>query len=458
MGPLAIVAVMCMPPSFGMFTHTFLQTFDRLGLVPWDGIQQDIAWGHTTSLMGLQRPSIDGPIFVYRVPCQFGGGQAPRRIRVMTTTTSGPEPIVEAIAGHFEDLADPGQVEPWRLIPIDTTRGRSRNRELYYPCYILVDFCVFRSFGERPHGLLEMVFGQDEFSFPTILPPAINMVVLGDFLAPLLPLGLQGLQWQAWLNGELLTLSLVMCPEGFFLQVQVWCSPWMMQNMVAAAPLITTALHVDQDVMPDTSLVRVTTYIPGGDTLVSSRLLTVTCMGTVMETFLLGELRRRLADLRPVGFHILPVHPAASWNDPRVTMGKEKMVLVYEDATLQTDAVVFLRLQLPPFFGEGAIYCPRSIRKRDLIAQLGLQTPCGGDGEECMCYVNGLELSSFDREVDDGGFIWCLHSSPDMGREIEILSVASPSHGSVEEDTGPTLPLHTEPQGLIGSGHYCPRT
>ena len=46
----------------------------------------------------------------------------------------------------------------------------------------------------------------------------------------------------------------------------------------------------------------------------------------------------------------------------------------------------------------------------------------------------------------------------DMGREIEILSVASPSHGSVEEDTGPTLPLHTEPQGLIGSGHYCPRT
>ena len=397
---------MCMPPSFGMFTHTFLQTFDRLGLVPWDGIQQDIAWGHTTSLMGLQRPSIDGPIFVYRVPCQFGG-QAPRRIRVMTTTTSGPEPIVEAIAGHFEDLADPGQVEPWRLIPIDTTRGRSRNRELYYPCYILVDFCVFRSFGERPHGLLEMVFGQDEFSFPTILPPAINMVVLGDFLAPLLPLGLQGLQWQAWLNGELLTLSLVMCPEGFFLQVQVWCSPWMMQNMVAAAPLITTALHVDQDVMLDTSLVRVTTYIPGGDTLVSSRLLTVTCMGTVMETFLLLQICGELGSisypfiLRPHGMILESLWAKRRWFWYMKMQHYKRM------------RVVFLRLQLPPFFGEGAIYCPRSIRKRDLIAQLGLQTPCGGDGEECMCYVNGLELSSFDREVDDGGCIWCLHSSPD---------------------------------------------
>ena len=88
----------------------------------------------------------------------------------MTTTTSGLGPILEEIAGNFEDLADPVQVEPWRLLTIDTTRGRSRNRELYHPCYILVDFCAFRSFGLRPHGLIEVVLGKEEFSFPTVLP------------------------------------------------------------------------------------------------------------------------------------------------------------------------------------------------------------------------------------------------------------------------------------------------
>ena len=90
---------------------------------------------------------------------------------------------------------------------------------------------------------------------------------------------------------------------------------------------------------------------------------------------------------------------------------------------LQLDAVVFLRLHLPPFYGEGAIYCPRRLRKRELVAQLGLQIPCERTGSACMCYVNSVELTNgVDAEVEDGDFIWCLHASPDMGREIEILS------------------------------------
>ena len=173
--------------------------------------------------------------------------------------------------------------------------------------------------------------GTEEFSFPTVLPIAVNVVVLGDFLAPLLLTGLQGLQWQAWLNGELLGLPLVTCQEGFFMQVHVWCGPTLMQNLMVAAPLIVDTLHIDTDVMPDTSLARVTTHIPGGNTLTSSRVLTVTCMRTVMETCALGELRRRFIDLRLVGFQVVPVHPAASWNAPILTTDKEKMVLVYED-------------------------------------------------------------------------------------------------------------------------------
>ena len=48
-----------------------------------------------------------------------------------------------------------------------------------------------------------------------------------------------------------------------------------MQNMVVAAPLLTGTLHFDMEAMADTSLVRVTIYIPGGNTLMSSRVRAV---------------------------------------------------------------------------------------------------------------------------------------------------------------------------------------
>ena len=94
------------------------------------------------------------------------------------------------------------------------------------------------------------------------------------------------------------------------------------------------------------------------------------------------------------------------------------------------------------------------------MAQLGHQIPCAENGDECKCYVNSVELTNVqDSQVEDGGFLWCLHASPDMGqehaspdmgREIEILSVASPSLTSVEEDAGPAMPSLAAPQGLIG--------
>ena len=158
----------------------------------------------------------------------------------------------------------------------------------------------------------------------------------------------------------------------------------------------------------------------------------------MLETCALGELRSRFSDLREVGFRVIPVHPAVTWNAPILTLNKEKMVLIYEDVVLQLDAVVFLRLHLPPFYGEGAIYCPRRLRKKDLVAQLGLQIPCDRTGSECMCYVNSVELTNgADAEVEDGDVIWCLRASPDMGHEIEILSVGSPSDASEAEGAAP---------------------
>ena len=257
-------------------------------------------------------------------------------------------------------------------------------------------------------------------------------------MPPLLLTGLPGLQWQAWINGELLGLALVACREGFFLQVQVWCGATLMQNMVVAAPLLTGTLHFDMEAMTDTSLVRVTVHIPGGNTLNSSRVLRVTCPRTMLEIWALSALRSRFCDLREVGFRVIPVHPAVTWNAPILPLHKEKMVLIYEDVVLQLDAVVLLKLHLPPFYGEGAIYCPRRLRKKDLVAQLGLQIPCHRMGSECACYVNSIELTnSADAEAEDGDVIWCFRASPDMGHEIETLSVGSPSDATEAEGAAP---------------------
>ena len=453
MRSLATLAFCCWQHG-AMHLSTFLQDLNRLGLTQWEGIEEDIAWGHVTSLMGLARPSIDGPIFIYRAPIRLGG-PSPPRVQLWATTSSSPEPLLSALASSFEDLADPTQFEPWRLIPIDTTRGRSRNRELHHPCYMLVDFRAFRSFGLRPHGVIEVVLGQEEISFPTVLPTAVNVVSLGEFLAPWLLTGLQGLQWQAWINGELLGLALSACQEGFFLQVQVWCGPTLMQNMVVAAPLLTSTLHFDLDAMADTSLVRVTIFIPGGNTLMSSRVLSVTCQRTLLATFALEELRSRFRDLREVGFSVIPVHPVVTWHAPILAVNKEKMVLMYEDVVLQLDAVVLLRLHLPPYFGEGAIYCPRRLRKQDLLAQLGLQVSRDAYGD-CMCYVNSVELTyGTDMEVDDGDVIWCLRASPDMGHEIEILSVGSPSDASEVEVAGPFNAWACDFVSTYKSGCHC---
>ena len=49
------------------YTDEFLRAFNNLGLDQWAGIEMDVAWGHATSRYGLHRPSITGPIFVYRV-------------------------------------------------------------------------------------------------------------------------------------------------------------------------------------------------------------------------------------------------------------------------------------------------------------------------------------------------------------------------------------------------------
>ena len=105
---------------------------------------------------------------------------------------------------------------------------------------------------------------------------------------------------QMWHNGAAVDYQLVSCFNGFFIQVVVEVNNILMENIRLAAPLIIP--HIDQMVLTDPQLLQVTAFVPGGDTLISSRSLTMTEKRNRVFTILASGLRQRFADMRNVGF------------------------------------------------------------------------------------------------------------------------------------------------------------
>ena len=99
---------------FAAYTEEFLRAFNNLGLDRWAGIEMDVAWGHVTSQYGLHRPSVTGPIFIYRV-CTALRLTSPRRSQVLTHANLSPEQVLSAIAGHFPDLRDDWADAAWHV-------------------------------------------------------------------------------------------------------------------------------------------------------------------------------------------------------------------------------------------------------------------------------------------------------------------------------------------------------
>ena len=349
------------------YTEEFLQAFNNLGLVQWNGIEMDIAWGHVTMQYGLHRPSLTGPIFVYRASTSLEV-VLPPRVQVLTHANSLPEQVLSAIAAHFPDLRDTWTTDAWHLAAIDSTRGHSRDRSLMHLSYVLIQSDDYWTFNQRPHGLVELLLGDRDFSFPTILPQMINLSIVQAVLAPLIPGALPCLAMDAWYNGGALGAQLLNCLfDGFFVQVTVTCVRTLMDNLIVAAPTVSPRMHLDPLVLPDPQLLHVTAFVPGGGTLISSRTLVVIQRRDRVYTVLHSELRRRFPDMLHVGFEVLTAHPSSKWLDPCYCPQKEKLVIVYTDELLRRDASVLLRLSLPPFEEEGAIYLPRRLVLKTLV-------------------------------------------------------------------------------------------
>ena len=158
-------------------------------------------------------PSLDRSLCIEYVLTHFG--RSPRGCRF------SPDQVLTAIAGQFPDLRDTWAEETWHVATIDSTRGHSRDRSLMHPCYVLIHADDYWAFNQRPHGLVELVLGDRDLSFPCILPQMINFPIVQAFLAPLVPGGLECVAMNVWYNGATLDFHLVNCFDGFFVQVTV---------------------------------------------------------------------------------------------------------------------------------------------------------------------------------------------------------------------------------------------
>ena len=276
-----------------------------------------------------------------------------------------------------------------------------------------------------PHGLVELVLGNRELTFPCILPQLINFPIVQALIAPLVPGDLECVSLTAWHNGDSLDFRLINCFDGFFVQVTVNCDRILLDNIIAAAPIIVPQLLVDPLVLPDSQFLLATVHVPGGDTLISSRSTSLMDCRDRAYVVLNMRLRQRFPDMLQVGFEILKVHLSLSWIDPIFMPQKETAVVVYTDETVRQNAVVYLRLCFPPYEEEGAIYTLRRLRLVELVRQLGLAPLCGDEGNDCLCYVNGNELSNdMETAVDDAAFISCWMPPTMIEEEVEVVSIA----------------------------------
>ena len=136
---------------------------------------------------------------------------------------------------------------------------------------------------------------------------------------------------------------------------------------------------------------------------------------------------------------------------------KEKVVTVYTDDVLKLNAVVLLHLRFPPYDEEGAIYTLRRLRLHTLIGQLGLEVVCGQNGDNCLCYINGIELTKdSEAAVEDAAFIsgWMLPLT--VADEVEVVSIADSTsvHSlvTIGPAPGPSSAASCQPAAGIATG------
>ena len=188
----------------------------------------------------------------------------------------------------------------------------------------------------------------------TVLPCLINLPILRTFLAPLWA-GMQtGITVRAFLNGIALAHQLVTCESGFYLRVTLEGSSYLVSQIEHMASSHTLQLHRSPTIFTGGYIHNrgTTVFIPGGNTLIMSR--KVTLIGPNSDRDIEGALRRRFPDLAQDNFGIGQVHSSYYLVEPVAHGGWSVQLVIPVEEDDDTPVVLFKAVR-STYEGLGAV-------------------------------------------------------------------------------------------------------
>ena len=156
------------------------------------------------------------------------------------------------------------QVTTWWLCRVHDFSRSSRQQVLALTNYVLVQGDDFMMADMRPHGLIELVLGHRQIVFPTFVPRWINLPILQTFLAPLVSRTHFGITAHGSYNGDRIGNRLMLCESGFFIQLHIQATGFLLGELYSNAPLQAMTLHAASYHPSAYDVRRSTVHIAGG--------------------------------------------------------------------------------------------------------------------------------------------------------------------------------------------------
>ena len=231
-----------------------------------------VEWARAEEHYGLYRPSPGETVIVVH-------RQTSKRLAVAPDAWDEipvhynmlPGEILSDIAHWYNDIHDDWEQVMWWLCRVHASSRSSSQPVLAATNYVLVQEDDFLAVDMRPHGLVELVFGEDLVVFSTFLPRWINMSILRSFLEPMISRTHFGVAVLGSYNGGVIGHRLIRCESGFFIQVRFLSTPFLLSELYHSAPLHVASLHTVTEYPCANDVRWSVVYIAGGNTLISSR-------------------------------------------------------------------------------------------------------------------------------------------------------------------------------------------
>ena len=411
-----------------------------------EGVEIRLAseWTRVEGTYGLLRP-LHGEdlVYIYRQTTQRTAISPDPWEPISVSRVEFPDMILEDMALFFADIHVQWREVSWWLCRIHHASTTSALPILSAPNYVVVTERDYEAFGYRPHGLVELVFGNSHV-FAACLPRWLNWPLVLAFLEPITHTGHFGIQMMGLLNGERLNRRLVRCYDSFFVQVFISASPFLLSELFQNAPLVADTLHMVESFPVSERTHRSIVYIAGGYSLILSRCFLTAALHSRSE--LIQGIRRRFPDLAMENFGLAEVHPSMQTIDPVANSGTLRYVVIPAEEDYQV--YIALELNLPPYHKTGSISVPPHLHKARLIAQTGINIVCGPTGELCLCYHNGWELhGAQEAKVHDGDFIICW-----LDRDFDASTMVRIADDLLPNISEGVHPLRGDSEAC-GSGH-----